>query len=99
MDNDFEEESIAIPTTITFDNVQIFILVIDHEVTSEPQHDIVELSLVDHVGQHDHIEILPIQDEVVVPEQQTQQPQEHMPLWGSIRERKKAILGDYIIFL
>ena len=62
MDIDFEEESISIPTTITFDNVRIFIPVIDHEVTPKPQHDIVELPLIDHVGQHDHIDILPIQD-------------------------------------
>ena len=46
--------------------MQIAIPVIGQEVTMDPQHDNDELPLVDHVGQHDHIEILPIQD--VVPE-------------------------------
>ena len=48
--------------------MKISIPVINQEVTLEPQHDNVELPLVDHVGQHEHIKILPIQDEIVVPE-------------------------------
>ena len=46
----------------------------------------------------------PTQDNLVVHEEQTQDPQEPMlhepiPLWRSIRERRSGISNDYIIFL
>ena len=44
------------------------------------------------------------QDDLVVHEEQTQDPQEPVlheptPLWRSMRERRSAILDDYLIFL
>ncbi|KAL5773548.1 hypothetical protein ACOSQ2_013472 [Xanthoceras sorbifolium] len=36
---------------------------------------------------------------VIVPEEQTQQTQEQIPLKRSTRERRNAILDDYIVFL
>ena len=62
-----------IPTS-TFDSVQASILVIVQEV--------------DMKSQQDNVEQLPIQAEVIVPEEQTQQPQEQMPLRRSTREEK-----------
>jgi len=46
----------------------------------------------------------PTQDNLVIHEEQTQDPQESMlhepiPLWRSIRERRSAIPDDYMIFL
>ena len=41
----------------------------------------------------------PIQDELVVYEEQTQDPQEPVPLRRSTRERRSAIPDDYIVFL
>ncbi|WP_285167014.1 hypothetical protein, partial [Mycobacterium tuberculosis] len=40
-----------------------------------------------------------IQNEAIVPEEQTQQPQEPVPLRRSMRERRSAISDDYIVFL
>lgn len=77
------EESIPIPT-ITIDNSQISIPFIDQVVNPEL---------------HDNIEQLPIQDEVIIPEVQTQQPQELVPLRRSMRERRNVISNDYIVFL
>ncbi|GMI86492.1 hypothetical protein HRI_002318500 [Hibiscus trionum] len=83
----FEEElsSNSIPT-ITFDNIQVPIPVINQEVNLEPQQDNVE-------------QLPPIQDEVIVPEEQIQQPQQQVPLRRSTRERRNAIPDDYIVFL
>ena len=83
----FEEE---VEDTITFDNVQVPIPVIDQEVYPEPQQD--------------NVEEPPIQNEVIIPEVQTQQPQEQrpqepIPLRRSTRERKNAISDDFIVFL
>ncbi|KAG8475050.1 hypothetical protein CXB51_031854 [Gossypium anomalum] len=82
----FEEEldSNSIPT-ITFDDVQVLIPIIDQEVNLEPLQD--------------NVEQLPIQNEVIVPEEQTQQPQEQVSLRRSTRERRNAIPDDYIVFL
>ncbi|KAG8489197.1 hypothetical protein CXB51_017253 [Gossypium anomalum] len=64
---------------------KVLIPIIDQEVNLEPLQD--------------NIEQLPIQNEVIVPEEQTQQPQEQVPLRRSTRERRNAIPDDYIIFL
>ncbi|KAG8498252.1 hypothetical protein CXB51_007407 [Gossypium anomalum] len=82
----FEEEldSNSIPT-ITFDDVQVLIPIIDQEVNPEPLQD--------------NVEQIPIRNEVIVPEEQTQQPQEQVPLRKSTRERRNAIPDDYIVFL
>lgn len=86
-DIDFEEEveegSVSI-STIAFDNVQVPIPVIDQEVHPESQQDNVEP---------------PIQNEVIIPNVQTQQLQEPIPLRRSTKERKNAISNDFIVFL
>ena len=56
-------------------------------------------------SQQDNVEQLPAQVEVIVPKEQTQQPQEQVPLRRSIRERRSTrerrnvIPDDYIVFL
>ena len=40
-----------------------------------------------------------MQNEEIIPEMQTQQPQEDMPLRRSTRERRNAIPDDYVVFL
>ncbi|KAG8492793.1 hypothetical protein CXB51_010223 [Gossypium anomalum] len=82
----FEEEldSNSIPT-ITFDDVQVFIPIIDQEVNLELLQD--------------NVEQLPIQNEVIIPEEQTQQPQEQVPLRRPTRERRNVISDDFIVFL
>ena len=47
----------------------------------------------------DNVEQLSTQIEIVVPEEQTQQPQEQIPLRRSTRERRNAFPDDYIVFL
>jgi len=47
----------------------------------------------------DNVEQLPNQAEVIVSEEQTQQPQEQMPLKRSTRERRNVISDDYVLFL
>ncbi|KAH9793735.1 hypothetical protein KPL71_004641 [Citrus sinensis] len=79
----FEEEE---GSTVAFDNVQVLIPVIDHEVNSDPQP-------FDNVVQPQN------QHEMIVPKEQTQQPQELVQLRRSIRERRNAIPDDYIVFL
>ena len=79
----FEEEFISIPT-IAFDNDQASIPDIDQVASA---------------GHQDNIEQLPTQDEGIIPEEQTQQPQEQMPLRRSTRERRNTIPDDYIVFL
>ena len=69
----FEEESVLIPTT-AFDSVQTSIFVIIREADME--------------SQQDNIKQLPTQAEVIVPEEQTQQSQEQMPLRRSTRGEK-----------
>jgi len=69
----FEEESVSISIT-TFDNVHTSILVIVREADME--------------SQQDNIKQLPTQAEVIVPEEQTQQSQEQMPLRRSTRDKK-----------
>ncbi|KAH9688238.1 Integrase catalytic domain-containing protein [Citrus sinensis] len=73
-------------STVDFDNVQVLIPVIDHEVNSDPQPS-------DNIDQPQH------QHEMIVPEEQTQQPQEPVQLRRSTRERRNAIPDDYIVFL
>ncbi|XP_016699498.1 uncharacterized protein [Gossypium hirsutum] len=63
----------------------VLIPIIDQEVNPEPQKD--------------NIEQLSIQDEVTVPEEQTQQLQEQVSLGRSTRERRNAIPDDYVVFL
>ncbi|KAL4335653.1 hypothetical protein GQ457_07G001670 [Hibiscus cannabinus] len=90
----FEEDlSFNSVPTFTFDDVQVPIPIINQEVNPEPQQDNVE-------------QLPPIQDEVIVPEEQiqepqeqTQQPPEQVLLRRSTRERKNAISDDYIVFL
>ena len=80
----FEEESIETSTT-AFDNVPVYIPVIDQEVDTDPQ---------------DNVQQLPEQVQEVIPEEQTQQLQEPQePLRRSTRERRKAISDDYEVFL
>jgi len=50
-------------------------------------------------SQQDNAEQLPTQAEVIVLEEQTEQPQEQMPLRRSTRERKIVIPDDYIVCL
>ena len=50
-------------------------------------------------SQQDNVEQLPTQVEVIVLEEQTQQPQEQMPLRRSTRERRNVVPDDYIVFL
>jgi len=69
----FEKELVSIPTT-TFDSVQASIPVIVREADME--------------SQQDNVEQLPTQAEVIVLKEQTQQPQEQMPLRRSTREEK-----------
>ena len=80
----FEEESVSIPT-IAFDNVQVSIPVNDQEANPDPQQE--------------NVNQTPIQDEIIVPEEQTQQPQEPVPLRRSTRERRNAIPDDFFVFL
>ncbi|KAH9782842.1 hypothetical protein KPL71_009093 [Citrus sinensis] len=79
----FEEEDGSI---VAFDNVQVLIPVIDYEVNSDPQPS-------DNVVQSQN------QYEMIVSEEQTQQPQEHVQLRRSTREIRHAIPDDYIVFL
>jgi len=79
-----EEESVMIPTT-AFDSVQAPISVIIREANMEPHQD--------------NVEQLLIQVEVIIPEEQTQQPQEQIPLRRSTRERRNVIPDNYIVFL
>ena len=66
--------------------VSIPTIAFDNDQVASPEH-------------QDNVEQLPTQDEVIVPEEQTQQPQEQMPLRRSTRERRNAIPDDYIVFL
>ncbi|KAJ8636203.1 hypothetical protein MRB53_010470 [Persea americana] len=49
--------------------------------------------------QQENVNLTPIQDEIIVPEEQTQQPQEPVPLRRSTRERRNAIPDDFFVFL
>ncbi|RVW73959.1 Retrovirus-related Pol polyprotein from transposon TNT 1-94 [Vitis vinifera] len=79
----FEEEE---GSTIAFDNVQVSLPIIDQEVNLDPQPT-------------DNIVQPLIANEDIAPEEQTQQPQENMPLRRSTRERRNAISDDYIVYL
>ncbi|RVW61172.1 hypothetical protein CK203_020615 [Vitis vinifera] len=79
----FEEEE---GSTIAFDNVQVSLPIIDQEVNLDPQP-------IDNIVQP------LIANEDIAPEEQTQQPQENMPLRRSTRERRNAISDDYIVYL
>ena len=76
----FEDEYFSTP--ITLDYVQVPITIIDQE--TNPEHDNVDLIPIQN-------EQIPIQNEDIVNEEQTQKPQEQMPLKRSSRERRKAI--------
>ena len=55
-----------------------------------------------HVVQDNNMDILihiPTQNQDDVQEEQTQQPQEEVPLTRSTRDRRSAISDDYIVFL
>ena len=80
----FVEESVSIPAN-AFNSIYASIYVIIQGADME--------------SRQDNIEQLPTQAEVIVPEEQTQQPQEQMPLRRSTRERRNVIPGDYIVFL
>ncbi|XXG71992.1 hypothetical protein AAC387_Pa07g1189 [Persea americana] len=80
----FKEESVSIPI-IAFDNVQVSIPVNDQEANPDPQQE--------------NVNQTPIQDEIIVPEEQTQQPQEPVPLRRSTKERRNAIPDDFFVFL
>ncbi|RVW51060.1 Retrovirus-related Pol polyprotein from transposon TNT 1-94 [Vitis vinifera] len=79
----FEEEERSI---IAFDNVQVSLPIIDQEVNLDPQPT-------------DNIVQPLIANEDIAPEEQTQQPQENMPLRRSTREMRNAISDDYIVYL
>ncbi|RVW88555.1 Retrovirus-related Pol polyprotein from transposon TNT 1-94 [Vitis vinifera] len=79
----FEEEE---RSTIAFDNVQVSLPIIDQEVNLDPQPT-------------DNIVQPLIANEDITSEEQTQQPQENMPLRRSTRERRNAISDDYIVYL
>ncbi|RVW52379.1 Retrovirus-related Pol polyprotein from transposon TNT 1-94 [Vitis vinifera] len=79
----FEEEE---GSTIAFDNVQVSLPIIDQEVNLDPQ------------PTNNIVQPL-IANEDITPEEQTQQPQENMPLRRSTRERRNAISDDYIVYL
>ena len=69
------------------------IIVLDKNQNQDHISDVVQETIPEL---QDNVENLPTQ---VIPEEQTQQPQEQMPLRRSTRERRKAISDDYIIFL
>ena len=71
--------------TTAFDSVHAYIPVVVQEADME--------------SHQNNVEQLPTQVEVIVPEDQTQQPQEHILLRRSTRERRNAISDDYIVFL
>ncbi|KAL6329562.1 hypothetical protein AAG906_022139 [Vitis piasezkii] len=79
----FEEEE---GSTIAIDNVQVSLPIIDQEVNLDPQPT-------------DNIVQPLIANEDITSEEQTQQPQENMPLRRSTRERRNAISDDYIVYL
>ncbi|KAL6339954.1 hypothetical protein AAG906_035045 [Vitis piasezkii] len=79
----FEEEE---GSTIAIDNVQVSLPIIDQEVNLDPQPT-------------DNIVQPLIANEDIASEEQTQQPQENMPLRRSTRERRNAISDDYIVYL
>ena len=63
----------------------VHIIIIDQEVDTDPR---------------DNVQQLPEQVQEVIPEEQTQQLQEPQePLRRSTRERRRAILDDYEVFL
>ena len=80
----FEEEHVEIPL-IVFDDDQV--------QASIP--DIVQEAIPDQ----DNVVDPPAQVQQIVPEEQTLQPQEPMPLRRSTRERRSAISDDYVVFL
>ncbi|XP_017625018.1 uncharacterized protein LOC108468654 [Gossypium arboreum] len=65
--------------------------------------DMVLIPIIDQDGnpepQQDNVEELSIQDEVIIPEEQPQQPQKQMPLRRSTREMRNVIPDDYVVFL
>ncbi|KAL3643852.1 hypothetical protein CASFOL_011784 [Castilleja foliolosa] len=78
-----------IPTTTVSDSVQVPLPITVRETDLETHED--------------NIEQLPHQVEAIVPEEQTQQPQEQVPIRRSTRERRNAITagsvgGDPITF-
>ncbi|RVW60487.1 Retrovirus-related Pol polyprotein from transposon TNT 1-94 [Vitis vinifera] len=79
----FEEEE---GSTIAIDNVQVSLPIIDQEVNLDPQ------------PTYNIVQPL-IANEDITSEEQTQQPQENMPLRRSTRERRNAISDDYIVYL
>ena len=87
----FEEEEYFSTPSITLDYVEVPIPIIDQETNLEPDN--VDLIPIQN-------EKIPIQNEDIVHEEKThQQPREQMPLRRSIRERRKAISVDYVVFL
>jgi transposase InsO family protein len=80
----FDEEYVEIPL-IAIDN--------DRDQVSIP--DIVQEATPDQ----DNVIISPSESQQLVPEEQTLQPQELMPLRRSTRERRSAVPDDYIVFL
>ena len=79
----FEEEEGSI---VAFDNVQVSIHVIEQGVNLDPQSS-------DNIAQPF------IQNEIIVHEDQTQQPQKLVQLRQSMSERRNVIPDDYIVFL
>ena len=65
--------------------MQVAIPVIDQEANLDPQPN--------------NVDQPPIQDEVIVPEEQTQQPQEPVPLRRSTREMRNAIPDNFFVFI
>ena len=69
---------------------------IDNDQAQVPIPDIVQDANPDIL---DNVQVLPVQNEELIPEVQTQQPQEEVPLRRSTRERRNAIPDNYIVFL
>lgn len=74
----------SIPT-VTFNNVQVSIHVIDQEVYSDLQPE--------------YGEQLPIHNEVSVLQEQTQQAQKPIPLRWYARQKRSAIPDEFVVFL
>ena len=65
--------------------MQVSIPVNDQEANPDPQQE--------------NVNQTPIQDEIIVPEEQNQQPQKPVPVRRSTREMRNAIPDDFFVFL
>ena len=80
----FEEEYVTIPLVVS-----------DNDQDQAPFTDVVQEEILDQ----DNFEEPLVQNQEIVPEEQTQQPLEPIPLRRSTRKMRSAVLDDYVIFL